>query len=60
MVQKNGGKIRKTHKNEVQKLINRQARLITGMYPRTPIAALISESDLILAHILLDPSARAS
>ncbi len=44
----------KTHQNEIQKLINRQARSITGMYPSTPIDALISESGLTPAHILLD------
>ena len=38
----------------MQKLINRQARSITGMYPSTPIATLISESGLIPAHIMLD------
>lgn len=47
-------KIQKSHQNEVQKLINGQARSITGMYPSTPIAALISESGLTPAHILLD------
>ena len=38
----------------IQKLIKRQARSITGMYSSTPIPALISESGLISAHILLD------
>ena len=47
-------KNQKTHQNEIQKLINRQARSITGMYPSTPVPALMSESGLIPAHILLD------
>ena len=40
-------KNQKTHQNEIQKLLNRQARSITGMYPSTPVAALMSESGLI-------------
>ena len=47
-------KNQKTHQNEIQKLFNRQARSITGMYPSTPVAAFMSESGLIPAHILLD------
>ena len=47
-------KNQKNHQSEIQKLINQQARSITGMYPSTPIDALISESDLIPAHVLLD------
>ena len=47
-------KNQKTHQSEVQKLINRQARTITGMYPSSPIAALMSESGLTPAHIMLD------
>ena len=47
-------KSQKNHQNELQKLINRQARAITGMYPSTPIAALMSEAGLTPAHILLD------
>lgn len=43
----------KTHQNEIQKLINEQARSITKMYPSTPIEALISESGLIPTYILL-------
>lgn len=35
-------------------MINRQARSITGMYPSTPILALMCESGLIPAHIILD------
>ena len=44
----------KNHQNEIQKLINQQACSITGMYPSTPTSALMSESGLISAHILLD------
>ncbi len=44
----------KNHQSKIQKLINRQARSITGMYPSTPIDALIGESNLIPAHVLLD------
>lgn len=47
-------KKQKTHQNEVRKLINRQARSITGMYPSTPVPALMSEAGLIPAHIMLD------
>ncbi len=35
-------------------MINRQTRSIIGMYPNTPIAALMSESGLVPVHILLD------
>ena len=44
----------KNHQIEIQKLINQQARSITGMYLSTPIDVLISESGLIPAHVLLD------
>ena len=47
-------KNQKNHQNEIQKLINRQARSITGMYLSTPVAALMNESGIISAHILLD------
>lgn len=47
-------KNQKNRQNEIQKLINRQARSVTGMYPSTPVSALISESGLIPAHIALD------
>ena len=47
-------KNQKTHQNEIQTLINRQARSITGIYPSTPVPALMSESGLIPAHIMLD------
>lgn len=47
-------KTQKTYQNEIQKLINKQARSITGMYPTTLIAALMSESGLIPAHIMSD------
>ena len=44
----------KNHQQVLQKLFNRQARLITGLYQSTPIASLMSESGLTPAHILLD------
>ena len=47
-------KNQKNHEKEIQKLINRQARSITGMYLTTPVATLMSESGLIPAHISLD------
>lgn len=47
-------KNQKNHQNEFRKLINRQARAITGMCPSTPIAALMNEAGLIPANILLD------
>ncbi len=43
-----------SYQSEIQKLINRRASSITEMYPSTPVAALMSESGLIPAHILLD------
>ncbi len=47
-------KNQKTHQNEIQKLINRQAWSITGIYPSIPVTALMSESRLILALIFVD------
>ncbi len=47
-------KRQKNHEHKVQQLINHQARAIAGMYPSTPIQALISESGLVPARILLD------
>ena len=47
-------KNQKTHQNKIQKLINRQARSITRIYPSTPVPALMSESGLISTHIMLD------
>lgn len=44
----------KNHQQVLQKLFNRQARSITGLYQSTPIASLMSESELTPAHILLD------
>ena len=44
----------KNHEQTVQKLLNRQARSITEMYPSTPIHPLLSEAGLIPAKILLD------
>ena len=38
----------------LQRLINRQARSITGMLPKTPIGALIREAALEPAGVLLD------
>ena len=38
----------------LQRLINRQARAITGMLPKTPIRALIQEAALEPASVLLD------
>lgn len=46
-------KNQKNHQNEIQKLINRQAGAVTGMYSSTPIDDLISESGLTPAHVLL-------
>lgn len=37
----------KVHQEEIQKLVNRQGRAITGMYRSTPIGPLMSESGLI-------------
>ena len=47
-------KRQKNHEYKAQQLINRQARAITGIYPSMPIQALISESGLVPARILLD------
>lgn len=44
----------KNHGQTFQKLVNRQARSITGMYSSTPIHPLLSEAGLIPAKILLD------
>ncbi len=51
---KYGRKIEENYQNEIHKLTNQQARSITGMYPSTPVSALIDESGLIPAHVLLD------
>lgn len=47
-------KKQKNHEYKVQQLINRQTRAITGMYPSTPIQALMSEAGLVPTRILLD------
>ena len=44
----------KNHEHTLQKLLNRQGRAITGMYPSTPIHPLLSEAGLIPAKLLLD------
>ena len=44
----------KHYQKDLRKLINRQARSITGMYQSSPIFPLMSESGLLPAHILLD------
>jgi ribonuclease HI len=44
----------KTWACSLQKLINRQARAITGMFKSTPIGALIREAALEPAEVLLD------
>lgn len=44
----------KTNEQTFQKLVNRQARSITGMYSSTPIHPLLGEAGLIPAKILLD------
>ncbi len=42
------------YQEEIQKLLNRQGRAITGMYRRTPVGPLMGEAGLIPARILLD------
>ncbi|EED23618.1 reverse transcriptase, putative [Talaromyces stipitatus ATCC 10500] len=44
----------KTWAQRIQILINKQARGITGMFPKTPIGALIREAALEPATVLLD------
>ena len=41
------------YQKDLQKLINRQARSITGMYQSSPISPLMSDSGLLPAHIFL-------
>ncbi len=48
----------KNHENALQHLLNRQARLITGMYPSTPVHPLLCEADLTPASIILDSQQR--
>ncbi len=42
------------YQEEIQKLLNRQRRAITGIYWSTPIGPLMGKSGLIPAYILLD------
>ena len=49
----------KNYEKDLQKLINRQARSITGMYRSSPISPLMNDSGLLPAHILLDSRQRA-
>ncbi len=44
----------KNRERTIQQMINRQARLITGMYSSTPIHPLLCEAGLTPASILLD------
>ena len=52
-------KNQKNYEKDLQKLINRQARSITGMYRSSPISPLMNDSGLLPAHILLDSRQRA-
>ena len=49
----------KNYQKDLQKLINRQARSITGMHQSTPISSLMSASGLLPAHVLSDFCQRA-
>ena len=49
----------KNYQKDLQKLINRQARSITGMYQSSPISPLMNDLGLLPAHILLDSRQRA-
>ena len=44
----------KNYEKALQKLINQQARSITGMYWSSPIFSLINDLGLLPAHILLN------
>ena len=44
----------KNHGQTIQKLLNRQARSITGMYPSTPLHPLLCEAGLVPASTLLN------
>ena len=44
----------KNHEQTIQKLLNRQARSITGMYPSTPIHPLLCEAGLVPTSTLLN------
>ena len=52
-------KSQKNHETTVQKLLNRQARAITGMYPSTPVHPLLYESGLIPAKLMLESRQKA-
>ncbi len=43
----------KNHEQTFQKLLNRQARSITGMYPSTPVHPLLCEAGLVLLDLIL-------
>ena len=47
-------KRQKNNEHTLQKLVNRQGRAITGIYPSAPICPLLSEAGLIPAQLLLD------
>ena len=49
----------KNYEKDLQKLMNRQAQSITGMYWSLPISHLMNDSGLLPAHILLDSRQRA-
>ena len=48
------GKGQKNHEQTFHKLLNRQARSITGMYPSTPVHPLLCEAGLVPASALLN------
>lgn len=50
----------RNYQTDLQKLINQQARSITGMYRSSPISPLMNDSGLFPAHILLDFRQQAS
>lgn len=45
---------RNTYQNDLQKLIDREARAITAMFQSYPMCPLMSEAGLLPADILLD------
>jgi ribonuclease HI len=48
----------KTHLEDIQKLVNRQARAVTGAFRSTPTGPLVREAGLTPAKILLDSRQR--
>ena len=44
----------KNHEQTIQKLLNRQAQSITGMYPSTPVHPLLCEAGLVPTSTLLN------